>query len=120
LRGLLILSGYQARTFLDGKQLQKSMKTDNLKTAFKLAEDWYRKLLRSSVQVGKKHLSTGSDPTIADLFKSSKQTHLPAIRKVGCFAGVEEQAAVTKEVQHLHRAASLFCSAAFYCRRFFK
>jgi hypothetical protein len=42
---------YQARVYLDGKQQQWSTKTDQLKTAFKLAEDDYKKRLRSSVPV---------------------------------------------------------------------
>jgi hypothetical protein len=40
---------YQARTFTD-RVRQKSMKTDQLATAFKLAEQWYKSLLREQRQ----------------------------------------------------------------------
>src|SRR5450759_397748 len=41
---------YQARTFWDGRVMQHSTKTDQLGTAFKLAEEWYRSLLREKRQ----------------------------------------------------------------------
>jgi integrase len=63
---------YQARTFLDGKLVQKSTKTTQLPTAFKLAEDWYRRLLRASVSFGMAHPidKLTSDPTVAEVFSS--------------------------------------------------
>jgi integrase len=67
---------YQARTFLDGKLVQKSTKTDHLPTAFKLGEDWYKKLLRASVTFGRKHpidrLTT--NPTVAEVYASYLST----------------------------------------------
>lgn len=61
---------YQAWTTLDGRKPMKSLKTAQLSTALKLAEEWYRVLLRSSVSIGRQHpiekLTT--DPTIAELW----------------------------------------------------
>ncbi len=70
---------YQARTFLDGKLVQKSTKTTNLPTAFKLAEDWYRRLLRASVSFGMAHpiARLTADPTMAEVF-STYRTGLSA------------------------------------------
>lgn len=67
---------YQARTFLDGKLVQKSTKTGELRTAFKLAEDWYRRLLRSSVSFGMAHPidKLTSDPTVAEVFSAYRST----------------------------------------------
>jgi integrase len=67
---------YQARTFVDGKQVSKSTKTPHLKTALKLAEDYYKKLLRSSVEFGKQHpiQKLTSDPTLSELFTSYKSS----------------------------------------------
>lgn len=63
---------YQARTFLDGKLVQKSTKTAELRTALKLAEDWYKRLLRSSVSFGMAHpiARLTADPTFAEVFST--------------------------------------------------
>jgi hypothetical protein len=67
---------YQALTFLDGKMRQVSTKTTHLPTALKLSEDWYRRLLRSSLQEAKRHPldALGTDPTVADIFASYRAT----------------------------------------------
>lgn len=61
---------YQSRTFLDGRLIQKSTGTTALATAFKLAEEWYRRLLRSSVSYGLQHpvARATSDPTLAEVY----------------------------------------------------
>jgi hypothetical protein len=63
---------YQGLTFLDGRKVQKSLKTDQLLTAFKLGEDWYKKLLRASVTDGRQHPidRLATNPTVAEIFKS--------------------------------------------------
>src|SRR2546421_262561 len=65
---------YQAVTYLDGKMRQVSTKTTHLPTAFKLAEDWYKRQVRASVAFGRQHpveqLTT--DPTMAELYGSYK------------------------------------------------
>lgn len=70
---------YQQRTFLDGKVVQKSTKTADLNTAFKLAEVWYRDLLRASVSEKKRHsIDRLVAPTVSDVFKAYKdQKRLP-------------------------------------------
>ncbi len=76
---------FQARTYLDGKLHQTSLKTDHLPTAQRLGEDWYKKKLRASVSEGNRHplSKLALDPTMAELcasYKSelpkSKQTYL--------------------------------------------
>jgi integrase len=73
---------YQGLTFLDGRKVQKSLKTDQLATAFKLGEDWYKKLLRASVSEGRRHpldkLTTV--PTVAEVFANYRLT-LPPHRR---------------------------------------
>lgn len=73
---------YQALTFIDGRKVQKSLKTDRLSTALKLGEEWYKTLLRTSVSEGRRHpidkLTT--DPTIGDLFAAYRVT-LPTHRR---------------------------------------
>jgi hypothetical protein len=61
---------YQAVTFLDDKLKQHSLKTTNLPTAFKLAEDWHKREVRASVSFGLQHpiAKLTSDPTMAELF----------------------------------------------------
>src|SRR5204862_593883 len=70
---------YQGLTFLEGRKVQKSLKTDSLPTAFKLGEDWYKKLLRASVSEGRQHpldrLTT--DPTVAEVFANYRLTLAP-------------------------------------------
>lgn len=67
---------YQAITFLDGRQLQKSLRTKHLPTAFKLAEDWYQKTLRASQAALRAHPldRAGLPPTVADVFASYRLT----------------------------------------------
>lgn len=73
---------YQGVVFLDGSKRYQSLKTDKLATAFKLAEDWYRKLLRSSVAEAREHPidKLATDPTIAELFSSYRLTLPPKKR----------------------------------------
>ena len=63
---------YQAITFLDGKPKQGSLKTSQLPAALKLAEDWYKRELRSSVTFGRQHpiAKLTTDPTKGELFKA--------------------------------------------------
>jgi integrase len=70
---------YQARTFLDGRLVQKSTKATQLPTAMKLAEDWYKRLLRSSVSFGMAHpiARLTSDPTVAEVFSSHRSALSP-------------------------------------------
>jgi hypothetical protein len=67
---------YQARTFVDGKTVLKSTKTTALPTAFMLAEDWYKRLLRGSVAFGRQHPldKLNSNPTFAEAFGSYRST----------------------------------------------
>lgn len=61
---------YQALTYLDNKQRQKSLKQSHLPTAFKFAEDWYRRECRASVSFGMQHpiAELTKDATMAELF----------------------------------------------------
>src|SRR4051794_31206053 len=63
---------YQARTYLDGKVRLKTTQTHVLTTAFKVAEEWYRGELRSSVQFGKQHPAKRmtTDPTVAEVYSA--------------------------------------------------
>jgi hypothetical protein len=63
---------YQAVTYLDRKLRQVSLKTTHLPTAFKLAEDWYKREARASVAFGRQHpiKQLTTDPTIAELCRS--------------------------------------------------
>lgn len=65
---------YQARTFLDSRLQRSSTKTDNLKTAFKVGEDWYRSVCKTSVQFGRQHPidKLANDPLMSDAFTSYK------------------------------------------------
>jgi hypothetical protein len=73
---------YQARTFIDSKLRQKSLKTSELTTALKLSEEWYRKELRASSQFGNQHpvARLTSDPTIKEVYDSYKASLVPAKR----------------------------------------
>lgn len=71
---------YQAVTYLDSKLRQKSLKTTHLPTAFKLAEDWYKRELRASVAFGRQHpiAQLTSDPTMAEMFAAyAREIQLP-------------------------------------------
>jgi hypothetical protein len=67
---------YQALAFLDGRRHQHSLKTPALDTAFKLAEIWYKKLLRSSMAGAARHPidRLATNPTIGELFTSLRLT----------------------------------------------
>jgi hypothetical protein len=70
---------YQAVTFIDGKLQQWSTRTSDLPLALKLAEDWYRREVRSSVTFGLQHpiARLTTDPTMAELFGSYASTLEP-------------------------------------------
>src|SRR5438045_2138517 len=59
---------YQARTFLDGRLLQRSTKTPQLTTAFKIAEEWYKALLREQDSMRRQHPVQSVDATMAERF----------------------------------------------------
>lgn len=63
---------YQARTYVDGRVKLKSTKTDVLPTAFRVAEDWYRRELKASVEASREHpiARLTTDPTMAEQFRS--------------------------------------------------
>lgn len=65
---------YQARTYLDGKLRHQSTKTANMRTAFKLADDWYQREVRASAQFGHKHPveRITANPTVSEVFTSYK------------------------------------------------
>lgn len=67
---------YQAVTFLDGKLRQKSLKTRELPAAFKLGEEWYRRQLRASVEIGRQHPieRLTNNPVVGELFASYRST----------------------------------------------
>jgi len=73
---------YQLSTFLDGRRIQRSLKTEQLSKATKLADDEYKRLLRGSVSAGRKHPidRAGIDPTIGELFLSFKTELAPSKR----------------------------------------
>jgi hypothetical protein len=73
---------YQAEAFIDGRKARKSLRTDRLTTAFKLATDWHKRLLKESrATVGRYKLDRlGTNPTIAELFDSYKLTLPPSKR----------------------------------------
>lgn len=67
---------YQAVSRIDGKLRQCSLKVKQLPTALAVAEDWYRRELRASVEFGLQHpiARLTHDPTMAELFASYRQT----------------------------------------------
>jgi hypothetical protein len=60
---------YQAETFLDGRKRRATLKAEELTTAFKLAGEWYRKELRTSVEHQRQHpiAQMTTDPVIGEL-----------------------------------------------------
>lgn len=60
---------YQARTFLDGKLYQHSTKSESLTTALKLAEEWYRALLRSVEAESREHPVLSVNPNMTEVFR---------------------------------------------------
>jgi integrase len=73
---------YQSVVFLDDRKQQKSLQTDQLATAFKLGEQWYRKMLRASVADARQHPfdRLATDATMAELFSSFRLPLLPKKR----------------------------------------
>lgn len=63
---------FQAVTYIDQRLRQWSTRSDHLPTAFKLAEDWYKKLVKASLAEARQHpvdkLST--EPLIADVYRA--------------------------------------------------
>jgi integrase len=57
---------YQARAFIDGKQRGTSTKTDDIRTAFRVAESWYKQQSRPSAERAIDRL--GLDPIMADTY----------------------------------------------------
>lgn len=70
---------YQAVTYLDRRLVQKSLKTEHLTTAFQLAVEWYRRLLRASEAEARQHPldRLAVDPTIGELYVSWSATLPP-------------------------------------------
>jgi len=67
---------FQAVTRLDNKLRQKTTGTDNLVTAYRVAEDWYRREVKASQLAARQHPVDviTKDPTMAELFASYKLT----------------------------------------------
>ena len=57
---------YQARAFIDGRQRATSTKTDDIRTAFRVAESWYKQQTRPSAE--RKIDRLGLDPIMADVY----------------------------------------------------
>lgn len=62
---------FQAVTYLDGSLRQWSTKSTHLPTAFKLAEDWYRKLVKASLDQSNQHPldQLTMNPIVADVYR---------------------------------------------------
>lgn len=73
---------FQALTFLDGKTKQKSLKVESLTTALRLAEEWYRGLLKAEEAERRKHPlnALGTDPLLADVYRSYCEELTPSRR----------------------------------------
>jgi hypothetical protein len=68
-------SFYQAETFIDGRKARKSLRTDRLPTAFKLAIDWHKRLLKEARATPSRKLDRlASNPTLAELYESWRLT----------------------------------------------
>jgi hypothetical protein len=63
---------YNARIYLDGKLRQKSTRSNHLPTAFKLAEDWYKRECRASEQQGRQHpiARLTVEPVVREVYES--------------------------------------------------
>jgi hypothetical protein len=72
-------SFYYAEAFLDGRKARKSMRTERLETACKLAIDWHKRLLKESrYAVQRRGIDRlASNPAIGELVDSYRDT-LPA------------------------------------------
>jgi integrase len=73
---------FQAVTFIDNKTKQKSLKVESLTTALRLAEEWYRGLLKAEEAERRKHpLDTlGSDSLMADVCRAYQEELTPSRR----------------------------------------
>jgi hypothetical protein len=67
---------FQAVTRLDDKLRQKTTGTDNLPTALRIAEDWYRRELKASQLAARQHPIdlVLKDPTMAEVYASYART----------------------------------------------
>jgi len=61
---------YQAVTFLDGRLIQRSMRSEALETSLKLAGEWYARECRASVARSKQHPTAHLNPTVSELLQS--------------------------------------------------
>jgi hypothetical protein len=63
---------YYGETCVDGRKERRSLKTDRLATALKLASEWFRDLQRATAAQDKDRRidRLSSDPTIGELFAS--------------------------------------------------
>jgi len=64
---------YQSITHLDGRYQQKSTKVRELPAAFKVAEEWYRRLIRATV-VDHPVAALMHNPTVGELFSAYRLT----------------------------------------------
>ena len=62
---------YQARAYLDRVVRLKSTKATSLSTAFRIAEDWYRRELRALTRKPVERLA--ANPTVAEVFASYRE-----------------------------------------------
>jgi integrase len=67
---------FQAVTYLDGALHQWSTRSVHLPTAFKLAEDWYRKLVKASLDQSNQHPidQLVMEPIVADVYRGYLST----------------------------------------------
>ena len=63
---------YQTRAFIDGRQRSKSTQTTDIRTAFRIAESWYKQELRGAPTRAVDRL--GLDPVVGDLFDGFRAT----------------------------------------------
>lgn len=73
---------YHAEAFIEGRKARKSLRTERLATACKLAIDWHKQLLKESrtVSTSRRLDRLAATPTIAELFDAYKLTLPPSKR----------------------------------------
>jgi hypothetical protein len=73
---------YYAETCVDGRKDRRSLKTDRLSTALKLASEWFRALQRATAAQDKDRRidRLSSEPTLGELFASWRAS-LPASKR---------------------------------------
>ena len=73
---------FQAVTFHVGKTKQKSLKVDALTTALRLADEWYRGILKAEEAERRKHPidAFGRDPLMVDVYRSYERELTPSRR----------------------------------------